>query len=111
MANVPFKYKCVVETGFTMDPREQKRFGYVTALSGFGLSAALVPDLTVYCPFNLGAATTPAYSGVTYSGPSAGVPVATATVVGSSTSSSGTAGSAIRSRSISSSRKRTPCRS
>ena len=82
MANVPFKYKCVVETGFTMDPREQKRFGYVTALSGFGLPAALVPDLTVYCPFNLGAASTPAYTGVTYSGPSDGVPVATATVVG-----------------------------
>ena len=50
-ATVPFSYDCSKESGFVMDPNEHKRVGYVTDLTGLGLTAALTKDLTVNLPF------------------------------------------------------------
>jgi hypothetical protein len=58
MATVPFVYECSKEAGFVMDPNEHKRFGYVTELDGFGLTAALTPDLQVNIAYNGEAAPT-----------------------------------------------------
>jgi hypothetical protein len=81
MAIVPFKYSCKKDAGFVMDPNEHPRVGYVIALNGFGLPATLAADLTVYLPFNTGAAK-PSYKQLSYTAPSSTSPFARATVVG-----------------------------
>lgn len=57
-----FDLPCNWRAGFVMDPVKKQRFGYVTSLDGFGLSAALPADIAVYTPFNTGAA--PTYAGL-----------------------------------------------
>lgn len=80
MATVPFEYECNKEAGFVMDPNVHARFGYITALNGFGLAATLPADLQVHIPFNTGAA--PTFAGLQYTAPSATAPVGVAKVVG-----------------------------
>jgi len=54
MASVPYEYECAKESGFIPDPNEHKRCGYITALSGFNLTAPikLDADLQVFTPYN-----------------------------------------------------------
>ena len=80
MATVPFVYECNKEAGFVMDPNEQKRIGYITALNGFKLAATLPADLQVSVPFNSGA--NPTFSGLQYTPKSDTIPVGVAKVVG-----------------------------
>jgi hypothetical protein len=80
MATVPFDYGCERDAGFVMDPNENKRFGYVTSLHGFGLPAALPKDLQVHLPFNR--SDTPAFRALTLTKPSATSPMSSAKVVG-----------------------------
>ncbi|MFT3765621.1 MAG: hypothetical protein QM820_08915 [Minicystis sp.] len=77
-----FDYPCNWRSGFVMDPTKKQRFGYVTALDGFGLGAALATDITVYTPFNTGSA--PTYAGLSsgYTAPTADAPTGSAKVVG-----------------------------
>jgi hypothetical protein len=77
-----FDYPCNWRAGFVMDPTKKQRFGYITALNGFGLSATLAADITVYTPYNTGAA--PTYAGLSsnYTAPSDTSPVGTCKVVG-----------------------------
>lgn len=77
-----FDLPCNWRAGFVMDPTKKQRFGYVTALNGFGLAQALASDITVYTPFNTGAA--PTYAGISsgYVAPSADAPTGSAKVVG-----------------------------
>jgi len=74
-----FDYPCNWKAGFVMDPTKKQRFGYVTALNGFGLAATLTQDITVYTPFNTGAA--PTYAGLTYTAPTKDAPTGSAKVV------------------------------
>ena len=80
MATISFEYDCSREAGFVMDPNEQRRFGYVTALNGFGLPKTLDADLQVHLPFNKGEM--PSFRALKYIGPNAKTPMATAKVVG-----------------------------
>ncbi len=77
-----FDFPANWRAGFVMDPTKKQRFGYITALDGFGLAATLPQDITVYTPWNTGAA--PAYAGVSsgYVAPSATAPTGSAKVVG-----------------------------
>jgi hypothetical protein len=76
-----FDLPCNWKAGFVMDPSKKQRFGYVTALDGFGLSAALATDITVFTPYNTGAA--PTYAGISslYTAPSADAPIGACKVV------------------------------
>lgn len=76
-----FDLPCNWRAGFVMDPTKKQRFGYVTSLDGFGLSAALAADIQVYTPFNTGAA--PTYAGISagYVAPTADAPTGSAKVV------------------------------
>jgi len=51
MAAIPFSFECDWQSGFVMDPNEQKRVGYLTDFEGLGLSAPLVKDLTISLPY------------------------------------------------------------
>jgi hypothetical protein len=77
-----FDLPCNWRAGFVMDPTKKQRFGYVTALDGFGLSAVLAADISVYTPFNTGAA--PTYGGLSagYTAPTEDSPVGICKVVG-----------------------------
>lgn len=77
-----FDYPCNWRSGFVMDPTKKQRFGYVTALHGFGLAAPLASDITVYTPYNTGSA--PTYTGISsnYTAPSADAPTGSARVIG-----------------------------
>ena len=77
-----FDLPCNWRAGFVMDPVKKQRFGYVTALDGFGLSAALPADISVYTPYNTGAK--PTYKGLEsgYTEPSETSPIAVCKVVG-----------------------------
>lgn len=76
-----FDLPCDWRAGFVMDPTKKQRLGYVTALNGLGLARPLASDITVYTPFNTGAA--PTYSGlVGYTAPSAGVPTGSCKCIG-----------------------------
>ncbi|MBK9265477.1 MAG: hypothetical protein IPM54_37535 [Polyangiaceae bacterium] len=77
-----FDLPCNWRAGFVMDPTKKQRFGYITSLDGFGLSAALPTDITVYTPYNTGAA--PTYAGISsgYTAPSEDAPVGVCKVVG-----------------------------
>jgi hypothetical protein len=77
-----FDLPCNWKAGFVMDPTRKQRFGYITALHGFGLGATLTPDIQVYTPFNTGAA--PTYAGLSsgYVAPTADAPLGSAKVVG-----------------------------
>jgi hypothetical protein len=68
-ASVPYEFECDRNAGFLPDPNEHKRVGYITDLSGFGMTGGLVGDLTVFTPWAGSAA--PAYPGVSFgtSGP------------------------------------------
>lgn len=77
-----FDYPCNWRAGFVMDPTKKQRFGYVTALEGFGLSAALPLDIQVYSPFNTGAAPTYTGMGSNYVAPTPDAPTSSAKVVG-----------------------------
>lgn len=80
MASVPYEFECDKGSGFVMDPNKHPCFGYLTALNGFGLGAALAADLQVSVPFNTGAA--PTYGGLKYTPASATAPIGVAKVVG-----------------------------
>lgn len=77
-----FDLACIWQSGFVMDPNHNQRYGFVTAVNGFGLPAALASDLTVNVPFNAGAV--PIYGGLTttYVAPTPDAPAGTARVVG-----------------------------
>ena len=76
-----FDFPCNWRAGFVMDPTKKQRFGYITALEGFGLSAALATDISVYTPYNTGAA--PTYAGISslYTAASADAPIGVCKVV------------------------------
>jgi hypothetical protein len=80
MANISFDYECDLSSGFVMDPNENKRFGYVTALDGFGLPEQLKQDLTVAVPYNKGGS--PTFGAPINYKRTAGSPTGTASVVG-----------------------------
>ena len=83
MASVPFEFDCVKEAGFVMDPNAHPRFGYITALDGFGLGpgSALSADLNVSVPFNVSSTYPPLeLKPAPLAAPAA--PIPTATVVG-----------------------------
>lgn len=75
-----FEYPCNWRAGFIPDPIKKQRIGYITALNGFGLTATLPTDLTVYSAFN--AAAPPTYTGLTYTAASEASPLPTVQVVG-----------------------------
>src|SRR5262245_14618574 len=80
MATIPFEYACKLEAGVVMNPNEQQRIGYVTALNGFGLPQPLEADLQVNLAFNRD--TPPDYKALTYTKSTNTSPFSTATVVG-----------------------------
>ena len=57
-----FDLPCNWKAGFVMDPTKKQRFGYLTSFDGIGLTAPLAKDITVFTPWNTGAA--PTYTGV-----------------------------------------------
>lgn len=73
-----FEYDCDKEAGILADPNEHKRIGYVTSLSGFGVT--LAQDMRVHFPFKTSAA--PGFRPLTYTAATAKSPMATATVAG-----------------------------
>lgn len=77
-----FDFPCNWRAGFVMDPTQKQRFGYVTALDGFGLSAAMDADISVYTPYNVGA--NPTYTGLSsnYTASTEESPIAICKVVG-----------------------------
>jgi len=52
MASVPYDIECAKDHAFLPDPNVHKTVGYITALNGLGLAAALVKDLQVFIPYN-----------------------------------------------------------
>lgn len=77
-----FDLPCNWRAGFVMDPTQKQRFGYITSLDGFGLSAALDLDITVYTPYNVGANPTYAGLGSNYTASTEDNPISTCKVVG-----------------------------
>lgn len=49
---MPYNLDCDWKAGFIMDPQKKQRCGYLLALDGLGLDAALAPDIEVFMPFN-----------------------------------------------------------
>ena len=49
---MPYTLTCDWKAGFVMDPQKKQRCGYLLALEGLGLDAALAADITVFMPFN-----------------------------------------------------------
>jgi hypothetical protein len=47
-----FNLDCNWRAGFVMDPNKKQRVGYLLALDGLGLDAALAADISVFSPFN-----------------------------------------------------------
>jgi hypothetical protein len=80
MATISFEYDCDMAGGFVMDPNEQKRIGYITALNGFGLAEPLVQDLTVSLPFNKQGG--PSVKSLNYVAPTPDKPLGAVKVVG-----------------------------
>lgn len=77
-----YDFPCNWRAGFVMDPTQKQRFGYVTSLDGFGLSAALDLDISVYTPYNVGAAPTYAGLGSNYTASTEDSPISVCKVVG-----------------------------
>jgi hypothetical protein len=61
MATIPIALECSKDSGFVMDPNENKRVGYIIGLKGFK-KKAFAPDLNVCVPYNAGANVKPEYS-------------------------------------------------
>jgi hypothetical protein len=59
MASIPFVFECSKESGFVMDPNENKRVGYIIELEGFGLGKPMEQDMVVCVPYN-----TPSFTGL-----------------------------------------------
>ncbi len=49
---MPYNLPCDWKAGFVMDPQKKQRCGYLLALEGLGLDAALAADIQVFMPFN-----------------------------------------------------------
>jgi hypothetical protein len=80
MSTEPFAFEADVKSAFVVDPNSHQGFGYVTALAGFGLDAAIKPDLQVTVPYS----GTPKYKGIAVTSANPAIPSGPriATVVG-----------------------------